>query len=164
MQRGGRYIDRFCTHPDPAAEPTGKFTFMVIGDYGTGILRSTPTRRQYEVAQAMQLAFDQHDVRAIVTTGDNIYAGHRILGIPIGATGDEDDDWFFTFFQPYRYMLNRIPVYPCIGNHDAAETEDRDDREQLLDNLYLRERIDERRSLRPRVGRSWTVLPIPLRT
>jgi hypothetical protein len=32
-------------------------------------------------------------------------------------------------------------VYPCIGNHDTAETEDRDDREQLLDNLYLKERI-----------------------
>jgi len=140
VQRGGRYINRFRTHPDPAVEP-GSFSFMVIGDYGTGILRSTPTRRQYEVAQLMQLAFEQHDVRMIVTTGDNIYAGHRILGLPIGATGDEDDDWFFTLFQPYRYMLNRIPVYPCIGNHDTAETEDRDDREQLLDNLYLRERI-----------------------
>ena len=102
VQRGGRYVNRFCTHPDPTAESSGSFTFVVIGDYGTGILRSTPTRRQYEVAQAMQLA---------------------------------------PFFQPYRYMLNRIPVYPCIGNHDTAETEDRDDREQLLDNLYLRERI-----------------------
>jgi hypothetical protein len=141
MQRGGRYINRFCTHPDPVTEPAGSFTFMVIGDYGTGILRSTPTRRQYEVAQAMQRAFEVHDVRAIITTGDNIYAGHRILGIPIGATGDEDDDWFFTFFQPYRYIVNRVPVHPCIGNHDTSETEDRDDREQLLDNLYLRERI-----------------------
>ena len=141
VQRGGHYLNRFRTHPDPLIEPTGSFTFMVMGDYGTGILRSTPTRRQFEVARAMQRAFEQHDVRMIVTTGDNIYAGHRILGIPIGATGDEDDDWFFTFFQPYRYMLNRIPVYPCIGNHDTAETEDRDDREQLLDNLYLRERI-----------------------
>jgi tartrate-resistant acid phosphatase type 5 len=32
-------------------------------------------------------------------------------------------------------------VYPCIGNHDTAETEDHDDREQLLDNMYLRERV-----------------------
>jgi hypothetical protein len=60
--------------------------------------------------------------------------------LPAGAQGDEDDDWFFTFFQPYRYMLNRVPVYPCIGNHDSGETEDRDDRDQLLDNLYLVER------------------------
>jgi hypothetical protein len=141
LQRGGRYVNTFCTHPDPVAEPAGSFTFMVMGDFGTGIRRSTPTRRQYEVSQAMQLAFEQHDVRMIITTGDNIYAGSRILGIPIGATGAEDDDWFFTFFQPYRYIVNRIPVYPCIGNHDTAETEDRDDREQLLDNLYLRERI-----------------------
>jgi hypothetical protein len=141
VQRGGRYLNRFRTHPDPSTEPSDAFTFIVIGDFGTGILRSTPTRRQFEVAQAMQLAFEQHDARMIVTTGDNIYAGHRILGLPIGGSGDEDDDWFFTFFQPYRYMLNRIPVYPCIGNHDSAETEERDDREQLLDNLYLRERI-----------------------
>jgi hypothetical protein len=141
VQRGGRYVNHFRTHPDPTLEPDGSFTFIVLGDFGTGILRSTPTRRQFEVAQAMQLAFEQHDIRMIVTTGDNIYAGRRILGMPIGATGDEDDDWFFTFFQPYRYMLNRIPVYPCIGNHDAAETEERDDREQLLDNLFLRERV-----------------------
>ena len=141
LQRGGVYLNEFRTHPDPLAEPSGAFTFMVLGDYGTGIRKSSPTRRQREVAEAMQRAFDENDVRLIITAGDNIYAGNRILGLPIGAQGDEDDDWFFTFFQPYRYMINRVPVYPCIGNHDSGETEDRDDREQLLDNLYLRERI-----------------------
>ena len=141
VQRGGRYVNEFRTHPDPTAEPAGSFTFMVLGDYGTGIRRSTPRRRQRQVAEAMLATFNQHDVRLIVTAGDNIYAGNRILGLPIGATGDEDDDWFFTFFQPYRYLLNRVPTYPCIGNHDSGETEDRDDRDQLLDNLYLKERI-----------------------
>ena len=142
VQRGGLYVNRFRTHPDPALDSTGPLTFMVVGDYGTGIKRLTPTRRQRHVAEAMQRAFDQYDVRLIITAGDNIYAGTRILGLPIGAnTGDEDDDWFFTFFQPYRYMLNRIPVYPCIGNHDTAETEERDDRDQLLDNMYLLERL-----------------------
>jgi tartrate-resistant acid phosphatase type 5 len=142
VQRGGQYINQFRTHPDPTREPTGPFTFIVLGDYGTGIRRSTPTRRQREVAQAMQAVFDSHDVRLILTGGDNIYAGTRIMGLPIGSdTGDEDDDWFFTFFQPYRYMVNRVPVYPCIGNHDTGETEDHDDRDQLLDNMYLRERI-----------------------
>jgi hypothetical protein len=38
-------------------------------------------------------------------------------------------------------MINRVPVYPCIGNHDTAETEEHDDRDQLLDNMYLRERF-----------------------
>ena len=141
VQQGLRYQNEFRTHPDPTVEPTGSFTFMVVGDYGTGIRKSTPQRRQREVALAMQKAFDTFDVRLIITAGDNIYAGHRILGIPIGAQGDEDDDWFFTYYQPYRYMVNRVPVYPCIGNHDAGETEDRDDREQLLDNLFLKERI-----------------------
>ena len=141
VQQGLRYRNEFRTHPDPIVEPTSSFTFMVVGDYGTGIRKSTPHRRQREVALAMQKAFDTFDVRLIITAGDNIYAGHRILGIPVGAQGDEDDDWFFTFYQPYRYMVNRVPVYPCIGNHDAGETEDRDDREQLLDNLFLKERI-----------------------
>jgi len=142
VQVGGRYLNEFRTHPDPAHPPTGPLTFMVVGDYGTGIRRSTPKRRQREIALAMQAVFDTHDVRLIITAGDNIYAGTRLFGLPIGTnTGDEDDDWFFTFFQPYRYMINRVPVYPCIGNHDTAETEDHDDREQLMDNMYLRERI-----------------------
>jgi hypothetical protein len=78
----------------------------------------------------------------ILTTGDNIYAGVDILNIPLGETGDEDDDWFFTYYQPYRYLLNRIPVYPCVGNHDAGETEVNDDRVQLADNFFLAERFD----------------------
>jgi predicted phosphodiesterase len=142
VQTGGRYRNEFRTFPDPSRPPSSPFTFIVLGDYGTGIRRSTPKRRQRDVALAMQAVFDAHDVRLIITAGDNIYAGTRLMGLPIGTnTGDEDDDWFFTFFQPYRYMINRAPVYPCIGNHDTAETEDHDDREQLMDNMYLRERI-----------------------
>jgi predicted phosphodiesterase len=141
-QCGGFYRNEFRTHPDPTRPLEGPFTFMVLGDYGTGIRRSTRTRRQREVAEAMQSVFDRQDVRLIITAGDNIYAGTRVLGLPLGTnTGDEDDDWFFTFFQPYRYMVNRVPVYPCIGYHDTGETEDHDDREQLLDNMCLRERF-----------------------
>ena len=142
VQRGGRYVNEFRTFPASTQPLDAPVTFIVLGDYGTGIRRSTPKRRQREIALAMHAVFDRHDVRFVITAGDNIYAGTRILGLPLGTqTGDEDDDWFFTFFQPYRYLVNRVPVYPCIGNHDTAETEDRDDREQLLDNLYLRERF-----------------------
>ena len=80
-------------------------------------------------------------VSFVLTTGDNIYARTRVLGVAISDSGDEDDDWFFTYFQPYRYVLNRIPVYPSIGNHDSDETEEHDDRAQGEDNFYLRERI-----------------------
>jgi len=140
VQSGGVYDNRFCTNPDPTA-PARSLSFAVIGDFGVGIRRDTPTRRQQEVAYAMRRMVDDAHVRLLLTTGDNIYARRRVLGVAIGGTGDEDDDWFFTYFQPYRYVINRIPVYPSIGNHDADETEERDDRAQVEDNFYLRERI-----------------------
>jgi len=140
VQAGHRYDNRFCTNPDPTL-PSPSLTFAVMGDFGIGVKRDSPTRRQQKVANALRKAIDSADVRLILTTGDNIYAGVRLLGIPVGGTGDEDDDWFFTYFQPYRYVINRIPVYPSIGNHDADETEEHDDRAQVEDNFYLRERI-----------------------
>jgi len=83
-----------------------------------------------QIAEALEKAVDEFGVRLILTTGDNIY-----------RNGDEDDDWYFTYYQPYRYVINRVPTYPTIGNHDAGETESRDDREQLIDNFYVTERI-----------------------
>ena len=140
VQMGGRYENRFRTSPDPAA-PADSRCFAVIGDFGVGVKKDSPTRRQQKVAHALRGAIDTYGVRLILTTGDNIYAGTRLLGIPIGGSGDQDDDWFFTYFQPYRYVINRVPVFPSIGNHDGSETEERDDRAQVEDNFYLRERL-----------------------
>ena len=140
IQAGQRYDNRFRTNPDPM-QPAASLSFAVIGDFGIGVKRDSPTRRQQKVANAIRRAVDLHDVRLVLTTGDNIYAGVRLLGVPIGGTGDEDDDWFFTYFQPYRYVINRVPVFPSIGNHDANETEEHDDRAQVEDNFYLRERL-----------------------
>lgn len=123
------YRNRFRTHPDPTQPPNAPFTFAVIGDFGVGI-KKDGDREQRQIAEALEKAVDQHDVRLILTTGDNIY-----------KNGDEDDDWYFTYYQPYRYLINRVPVYPTIGNHDAGETESRDDRDQLIDNFYINERI-----------------------
>jgi hypothetical protein len=140
VQNGGRYDNRFRTHPDPMT-PAGTLTFAAIGDFGVGVKQVSATRRQQPVADALRHAVDTEDVRLVLTTGDNIYAGKTLLGLPIGSTGEEDDDWFFTFFQPYRYIINRIPVYPSIGNHDTAESEDNDDRAQVEDNFYILQRI-----------------------
>jgi len=139
VQTGARYDNRFRTHPDPQAP--APLTFAVIGDFGVGVKTSSPARRQQQIADALRKAVDREGVRLILTTGDNVYATKRLFGIPVGSTGDEDDDWFFTYFQPYRYILNRIPVYPSIGNHDADETEACDDRTQVEDNFYLCERL-----------------------
>jgi tartrate-resistant acid phosphatase type 5 len=139
-QSGGRYDNRFRTNPDPHA-PAAGLAFAVIGDFGVGVRKDTPTRRQQQVANALRATVAADGVRFVLTTGDNIYARVRVFGVAVGGTGDEDDDWFFTYFQPYRYVINRIPVYPSIGNHDADETEEHDDRAQVEDNFYLHERI-----------------------
>ena len=136
---GGRYTNRFRTHPHPQAPAPGPLTFAIIGDFGTGIKKAG--RPQARIAKLLERAVDDFKVRFVLTTGDNIYAGKRLLGLPVGATGDEDDDWYFTFYQPYRYIINRIPFYPTLGNHDSRETEDEDDRAQVIDNFYLSERM-----------------------
>ena len=141
VQEDHVYRNEFRTFPDPQAPIVEPFSFVVIGDFGVGIRKpSTSKKRQLEVAQALERAVDESDVRLMLTTGDNIYAQKRFL-LWTGDSGDEDDDWFFTYFQPYRYVLNRIPVCPSIGNHDTQETEDHDDRDQVMDNMYLRERL-----------------------
>jgi tartrate-resistant acid phosphatase type 5 len=140
VDAGRHYQNRFRTHPHPDA--AADLVFAAIGDFGTGVRHpSSPERQQREVAVALERAVDARGVRLILTTGDNIYAGRTLLGVPLGTTGDEDDDWFFTFYQPYRYILNRVPVYPSIGNHDGNETERNDDRDQVLDNFHLVERL-----------------------
>ena len=138
-QIGNRYVNRFRTFPDPTRPVSTPVTFAIIGDFGTGIKEHD--RPQRKVADALKRAVDSHDVRFILTTGDNIYASKKFFGIPIGGQGDEDDDWYFTYYQPYRYIINRIPVYPSIGNHDSSETEDREDRDQVIDNFHIAERI-----------------------
>jgi tartrate-resistant acid phosphatase type 5 len=141
VQRDRSYRHEFRTLPDPNSPLEAPFSFIVIGDFGTGIRKpSTAKRRQYEVAQALERAVDEFDVRLVLTTGDNIYASKRFL-LWTADSGDEDDDWFFTFFQPYRYVINRVPWCPSIGNHDTLETEEHDDRDQVMDNFYLRERL-----------------------
>ena len=141
VQQDRVYRNEFRTLPDPLAPLDRPFSFIVIGDFGVGIRKpSSSKKRQLEVARALERAVDEHDARLILTTGDNIYASRRFL-LWTGDSGDEDDDWYFTFFQPYRYVLNRIPVCPSIGNHDTRETEEHDDRGQVMDNMYLRERL-----------------------
>jgi hypothetical protein len=136
---GRRYENEFKTYPR-TIDATPDFAFAVIGDYGQGVKDpSTLKKRQREIAQALEKAVRTKDVRFVLTTGDNIYGNWRLIGT--GDSGDEDSDWFFTHYQPYRYILNRIPFYPACGNHDTNETEESDDYGELLDNFYIRERF-----------------------
>jgi tartrate-resistant acid phosphatase type 5 len=120
-------------YPDPV-------TFLAIGDFGVGIASGADGQRQLGVARTMQRLADAVDIRFIVGLGDSIYHGP---GGPRDHSGAADEDWWLTFFQPYRYLIDHLAFYPTAGNHDADE-ESTDDRAQLEDNLYLRVRFEPR--------------------
>lgn len=130
---------RLRTHAS-AAEPD-PVTFLALGDFGVGIGSGADGARQLAVARTMQRLADAVDIRFVVGLGDSIYHG---LGGRQDATGAFDEDWWLTFFQPYRYLFDHLAFYPTAGNHDSADNEASDDREQLEDNLYLRIRFGPR--------------------
>ena len=139
----------FETFPAPD-EPSGDFTFAVIGDPGTG------DDAQLKVGKALADRVEREGIRFVLTMGDNIYMktrssgflgllekGFRTISGRMRMTGDEDDDWFSSYFLPYRDVISRVPIFPCLGNHDSENTEEDDDLAQLVDNLFLEERFPE---------------------
>ncbi len=134
LRPAGRGYDlRFRTLPDPDTD--SGITFCALGDYGIGIqVADGSGDRQLRIARAIERAIEHHDVRLIVTLGDNIY---HLDGEHAGGSGHEDDEWYFSYYEPYRWLLARVPVYPTVGNHDSGETENSDDRAQLSDNHYI---------------------------
>jgi hypothetical protein len=127
-----RYACRFRTFP--RLDASAPLTFAVIGDTGTG------TANQRALADTLQTMVDQRGVRLVLMTGDTVYRSS-------GGSGDDDDEWLVTYFQPYRTLIDRIPFYPCVGNHDAAETfgEKQGDTLTLYDNLLVTQRFAETR-------------------
>ena len=129
-----RYACRFRTFPDPDASES--LVFAVIGDSGTG------KEEQYNVARALESLVSERGVRFVITVGDTIYAKG-------GGSGDDDFEWLSTYFQPYRTVIDRIPFFPCMGNHDTNEGffsnlfigEKQQDRLTLYDNLLVTPRF-----------------------
>jgi tartrate-resistant acid phosphatase type 5 len=136
---GRSYELRFRTFPTADAK-TPRVRFVALGDYGVGIRSdSESSRRQRRIAEVLDHLVAEEDVRFVVSLGDNIYIGEQ--GLVDSESGGEDDDWYSSFFQPYRYALARVPVFPAIGNHDTTETEGSDDRAQMEDNFHTHERF-----------------------
>jgi tartrate-resistant acid phosphatase type 5 len=139
---GGRYDLRLHTFPAPDGV-TPAVRFVAIGDYGVGTRSdSESSRRQRRVAEVLDELVRHHDVRFVLSLGDNIYQGEQ--GQVDDESGGEDDDWYSSFFQPYRYVISRVPVFPAIGNHDTTDTEGSDDRAQMEDNFHVHERFRDR--------------------
>ncbi|HEX8362993.1 MAG TPA: metallophosphoesterase [Longimicrobium sp.] len=135
------HASEFTTFPHPDA-PSGTLRFAVLGDPGTG------KAEQYAVGARLAELIDKLQIRFVLTTGDNIYARGSKAGKVIQTitgrfqmSGDEDDDWIASYYLPYRDVINRVPVFPCLGNHDSENTEDDDDLPQMIDNFYLLERF-----------------------
>jgi 3',5'-cyclic AMP phosphodiesterase CpdA len=78
------------------SEADPSFTFVVFGDSGTA------SQAQLDVAKLIEKLSPD----LLLHTGDVIY--------PAGAAKDYDPK----FFQPYQNTLKRVPIYPCLGNHD----------------------------------------------
>ena len=157
---GRRYGLRFRTFPHPEDE-TPLTRFVALGDYGVGTRSDAESsRRQRRVAEVLDRLVERHDARFVVSLGDNVYQGEH--GQVDDESGAEDDDWYSSFYQPYRYAIARVPFYPTVGNHDDAESESGDDRAQMEDNFHLAQRFgtrsdgdasDEGLFYRVRVGR-----------
>src|SRR5262249_45092612 len=75
-------------------DPQAPFTFLVVGDTGSG------SPMQYAVKDAMLAT----PADFIIHVGDFVYD----FGIDT------------EFFVPYRELLPRFPLWPCVGNHDVA--------------------------------------------
>jgi hypothetical protein len=132
-----RYDNRFRTFPASGADVP--VTFAALGDFGVGIFSEREDgARQLRLARALDRIVGTRGIRFVATLGDNIYLGPDDT---VSGTGGEDDDWYASFYQPYRFVLNRIPFFPTVGNHDAGDSESSDDRQQLSDNLFLHERF-----------------------
>lgn len=139
MPAGRSYDLRFRTWP-AADAATPAVRIAALGDYGVGTrVDSESSRRQRRIADVLDNLVADDAVRFVVSLGDNIYVGEG--GRVDDESGGEDDDWYSSFFQPYRYALARVPFFPAIGNHDTADTEGSDDRAQLEDNFHLHERF-----------------------
>ncbi len=127
--RGHTYLPAFRTQPAP--EVAAPLDFVVLGDFGVGTYdESEAGGRQTRIAGVLERLVDDDAVRLVLTTGDNVYDG-----------GDVDADWYSSYFQPYRYALARVPVYPTVGNHDSGESERSDNRDILDGNFHVEERF-----------------------
>ncbi len=94
IQAGGEGLFRGEFRTDPAGDVP--FRFAVLGDSGSG------WEAQREVAARIRAARPDF----LLHTGDLVY--------PEGTRSD----YLEKFFRPYRDLLSRVALWPCLGNHD----------------------------------------------
>jgi len=82
-----RYRNTFRTHPSLDQDPSEPITFAVIGDFGIGIRKSSPTRRQAEVAGSECLFYGPVEAALPVYVAADLHADAGLLGAYWAAFG-----------------------------------------------------------------------------
>lgn len=93
----------FSTLPAPGQE--GEYRIGVFGDCGSLSVNQARARDQF-----MQY-LGGRDMNAWILLGDNAY------------NDGNDMEYQAKFFNPYKEMLKRYPVYPSPGNHDYHDAD-----------------------------------------
>jgi hypothetical protein len=101
--RGGWH---FASRVEPIKAEADGFSFVTLGDWGCG----QGNARQRRVAHTLARFAEQHNVRFIISTGDNFY--------PRGVDSVEDPQWRTTFENVYQASALQCRWYICGGNHD----------------------------------------------
>ena len=92
-------------------DPLRPLRFVAFGDSGVGNDRQRNLARQIDAA----------DPDLVVITGDVIYSD--------GAPSEIDPH----YFEPYADLIDHVPFYPALGNHDVRT----ENGAPLLEALYL---------------------------
>ncbi|MGH2695347.1 MAG: metallophosphoesterase family protein [Actinomycetota bacterium] len=94
--------------PEPLQVPSATFSFLVIGDFGTG------AAIERAVAVGARAWAEASGTEAVITTGDNVY--------PDGSPTYYDEAWD----EPYGWVTEEgIDVVASLGNHDVQHGEGR---------------------------------------
>ena len=88
----------------PEAGEGGSVDYLVVGDSGA------TTEGRAKLVEAMAAAVDRTKASFLVLTGDNIY--------PHGVESVTDPQWKEHIEDAFAPLIERMPLYPCLGNHD----------------------------------------------
>ncbi len=111
VRSGPEVLSNVSSFKTVSDDPAAPIRFAVLGDHGCGCAA------QYAVLDVIK----DSEPDLVLTTGDNAYYD----GTPAEVLRN--------YFVPMASLIDHVPVYPCLGNHDVRTG----DAKPLLDEVYL---------------------------